>query len=126
MRILAYTTPARGHLYPVMGGLLELVRRGHAVTVLTLGGEVARVRREGLEAFPIEAAIEGRELDDHVATNPIGAVRRAVGTFLDRALLEVDDLRRAITAHRPELLLIDTNAWGAQAVADASGLPWAT
>jgi UDP:flavonoid glycosyltransferase YjiC (YdhE family) len=96
------------------------------VTVLTLGGEVARVRREGLEAFAIEAAIEGRELDDHVATNPIGAVRRAVATFLDRAHLEVDDLRRAITAHRPELLLIDTNAWGAQAAADASGLPWAT
>lgn len=126
MRILIYTTPARGHLYPVMGGALELARRGHAVTVVTLASEVGLVRRAGLEAVPISAAIEARELDDHVARGPIGAVKRALSTFLDRAELELEDLRRHLETVRPDRLLIDTNAWGAQALADASGLPWAT
>ena len=60
-RILVYTSPARGHLFPVIGA--------------------------------------GLELDD-------------VGT----ALRETD----------AEALLVDTNSWGAQAVAEASRLPWAT
>lgn len=126
MRVLVYTTPARGHLYPVMAGALELARRGHAVTVVTLGSEVELVRRAGLEAAPISSRIEGRELDDHVARGPIGAVKRAISTFLDRAELELEDLRRHLEATRPDVLLVDTNAWGAQALADASGLPWAT
>lgn len=126
MRILIYTTPARGHLYPVMGGALELGRRGHAVTIVTLASEVELVRRAGLEAVPIDPAIERRELDDHIARGPVGAVKRAIATFLDRAELEVEDLRRHLEATRPDVLLVDTNAWGAQALADASGLPWAT
>ena len=39
-RILAYTSPARGHLYPVTPILDELHRRGHEIAVRTLGSEV--------------------------------------------------------------------------------------
>ena len=31
-RYLVYTTPGRGHLYPIMPTLLELQRRGHSET----------------------------------------------------------------------------------------------
>lgn len=126
MKILIYTTPATGHLYPVMGGALELARRGHRVHVVTLAREVERVRQAGLEASAIDARIQSRELDDHVGSNPMASVRRAITTFLDRADWELEDLPRAIQSYRPDVLLVDTNAWGAQAVADASGLPWAT
>ncbi|TWG92641.1 MGT family glycosyltransferase [Nocardioides sp. J9] len=46
--------------------------------------------------------------------------------FVERGRFELDDLRSAITAEAPDVLVIDTNAWGAAAVADASGLPWAS
>ena len=30
-RFLAYTSPATGHLFPLVPGLLELIERGHEV-----------------------------------------------------------------------------------------------
>jgi UDP:flavonoid glycosyltransferase YjiC (YdhE family) len=33
MKILAYTSPSNGHLYPLIPTLLELRRRGHHIVV---------------------------------------------------------------------------------------------
>ena len=123
--ILVYTSPARGHLFPVLGSALELKTRGHTVHVRTLASEVERVRALGLSAEPIDQAIEARELDDWRAKNPLQALALAMSTFADRAKFEVDDLRNAITEAAADALVIDTNSWGAQAAAEASGLPWA-
>ena len=46
-RILAYTTPARGHLYPLTSILLELQTRGHDIRVRTLASAVAAMRDLG-------------------------------------------------------------------------------
>ena len=123
-RYLVYTTPARGHLYPVVPMLEELRRRGHSIAVRTLAGEVDLLRTLGFSAAPIAAAIEARPLDDWLATSQPGALALAARTFLDRAGHEIVDLRAAIAAERPEALLIDVNAWGATAAAEVSGLPW--
>ena len=124
-KILVYTSPARGHLYPLVPTLEELRRRGHAVTVRTLRAEVDRLRALGFEAQPIDAAVEAREIDDWKAKSPPGALLAACRTFLDRAEHEVGDLRRAIEQARPDVLFTDVNSWGAAAAAEASGLPWA-
>jgi MGT family glycosyltransferase len=123
--ILIYTSPARGHLFPVVGVALELRARGHTVHVRTLAPEVERIRSLGLSADPIAPEIEARELDDWRASNPLQAIDLAMRTFGDRAVAEVDDLLGAVRETRAEALLIDTNSWGAQAVAEASGVPWA-
>ena len=123
-RILVYTSPARGHLYPVLGVALELGRRGHEVHVKALAGEVDRVRGLGLHAAPIAPDIEAREMDDWRAGKPMQALELAIRTFADRAEAEVDDLRDAVSRAGATALLVDTNSWGAQAVAEASGLPW--
>ena len=125
-RILVYTSPARGHLFPVIGAGLELGARGHEVHVRTLAPEVNMVRSLGLSAEPIAAAIEARELDDWHGRNPMQALELAMKTFGDRGMLELDDVGTAIDVTGAEALLVDTNSWGAQAVAEASGLPWAT
>ena len=39
-RLLAYTSPARGHLYPIVPILLELQRRGHEIGLRTLASQV--------------------------------------------------------------------------------------
>jgi UDP:flavonoid glycosyltransferase YjiC (YdhE family) len=124
-RVLAYTSPARGHLYPVVPILDELSARGHAISVRTLPSELAALRERGFAAGPIAAPILAIEHDDWRARTPQAALRRALTTFARRAEHEIADLRVAIEAERPDLLLVDANTWGAAAVAEASGGPWA-
>jgi hypothetical protein len=47
-RILAYTTPARGHLFPVTPILDELHRRGHEIALRTLASQVPLMRDRGV------------------------------------------------------------------------------
>jgi MGT family glycosyltransferase len=124
--ILVYTTPARGHLYPIMDTALALAARGHRVAVRTLAAEIDVVHAAGLSASAIDPRIEACTMNDWQERSPLKSARRAVNTFVRRASIEVDDVRAAIATERPDLLLVDTNAWGAQAIAEASGLPWAT
>ncbi|MEO8843750.1 MAG: nucleotide disphospho-sugar-binding domain-containing protein [Kofleriaceae bacterium] len=124
--VLVYTTPGRGHLYPIMDTALVLAQRGHHVHLRTLAAEVDRVESAGLHATAISGAIESREPDDWQVRSPRARLERSLQTFIDRGPLEIDDLRSAIELVRPDLLLVDTNAWGAQAAAENSRIPWAT
>ena len=124
-RYLVYTSPARGHLYPIVPMLEELRRRGHEVAVRTLASEVQLLRNLGFDAAPIDPAIERREIEDWRARTPIGALQAALGGFFERARYDGADLRRAIEEERPDALLVDINTWGAMAVAETAGLPWA-
>ncbi|MDP1824408.1 MAG: glycosyltransferase [Archangium sp.] len=125
MKVLVYTSPARGHLYPLVPTLEELRRRGHQVAVRSLSTEVERVRALGFEAEPIDPAIEAREIDDWKSKFPPAALLAACRTFVDRGAHEVGDLRRAIARERPDVLFTDVNSWGAAAAAESSKLPWA-
>ena len=124
-RDLVYTSPARGHLYPLVPTLEELRRRGHGVAVRTLGSEVDRLGALGFSAGPIDPAIEELEHEDWKAASAPAALLAACRTFVARGAHEVADLRRAIAAERPEVLFTDVNSWGAAAAAEASGIPWA-
>jgi len=124
-RVLAYTSPARGHLYPLVPILDELRDRGHAVALRTLPSEVPAMRDRGFAAEPLAPAIVAIEPDDWQARTPTGSVRRALAMFARRAQHEVPDLAAALDAVRPDLLLVDTSTWGAAAVAEARGGPWA-
>ena len=125
-RYLVYTSPARGHLYPVVPTLEELRRRGHEVVVRTLASEVELLRNLGFEAAPIDPAIERREIEDWRARTPVGALQVGLRGFFERARYDGPDLRRAIEKERPDALLIDINTWGAMAAAETASLPWAT
>ena len=123
--VLAYTSPARGHLYPLVPVLLELAARGHDVRVRTLACEVELVRGLGLDARPIDPRIEARELDDWRGRSTQKRLARSVATFADRAPHDAADLRAALAAEQPDLVLVDVNSWGAQAAAEQWGGPWA-
>ncbi len=125
-KILVYTSPGRGHLYPIMDTALALARRGAHVHVRTLSGERATVEAAGLAVAPVDPRIEALEMTDWQLSSPVEKVARALSVFAARAAVEVDDLRRAVDEVRPDALLVDTNCWGAQAVAEKSDLPWAT
>jgi MGT family glycosyltransferase len=125
-RYLVYTSPARGHLYPIVPTLEELRRRGHEVVVRTLSSEVGLLRDLGFAAAPIDPNIERREHADWQARTSIGALQVTLHTFFERARYDGPDLRRAIEEERPDALLIDINTWGAMAAAESAAMPWAT
>jgi UDP:flavonoid glycosyltransferase YjiC (YdhE family) len=124
-RILAYTAPGRGHLYPLVPVVDELRRRGHEIALCTLASEIPLMRSRGFDAEPLGTAIE-HELDDYRARSPYGALKRALSALARRAGRDVPEMRSAIARAQPDALLVDVNCWGAQAVAEASGLPWST
>ena len=125
-RYLVYTSPARGHLYPIVPTLEELRRRGHEVVLRTLASEVELLRDLGFAAAAIDPAIERKEHADWRARTPTGALQANLHTFFERARYDGPDLRRAIEEDRPDALLVDINTWGAMAAAETAGMPWAT
>jgi MGT family glycosyltransferase len=125
-RILAYTSPARGHLFPVTPILDELSRRGHEIALRTLGSEVPRMQDRGFDATPISPRVEAIEHDDFGARNQHAALERSVKVFAARAEHDAPDLERAIADERPDALVVDIQCWGAMAAAEAWGGPWAT
>src|SRR5260370_21204864 len=125
-RILAYTSPGRGHLYPITPILDELRRRGHEISLRTLESEVPLALSRGFHAAPIRPSIEAIEHDDWRARSPRVALVHATRVFVARAQHEAPDLRQAIAEERPDALLIDINSWGALAAAEEWGGRWAT
>jgi len=125
VRVLAYTSPARGHLNPMMGPLLELQARGNRVQVRTLRSAVGAVRAAGLECEAIDPAIEAIGMDDHRSKLQVKAGERAFEVWAERARLEVDDFGSALAAVDPDLTVVDTTTFGAKAMAEREGVAWA-
>jgi MGT family glycosyltransferase len=123
--ILAYTSPALGHLLPISALLSELSRRGHTVHMRTLSTGVEIGQLLGFTADAIDPRIEGIELDDWKATNPVAALKLSVAAFARRAVHEVADLAEAVARVHPDALLVDVNCWGVLSAAEAGDIPWA-
>ena len=123
--ILAYTTPAKGHLYPLTSILLELQARGHDIRVRTLASEVQTMRGLGFGAEAIDARVAAIELQDWKHRSPQKALAASVSTFVARAEFDATDLRTAIAQEQPAAVLVDINSWGGLAAAEKWGGPWA-
>jgi MGT family glycosyltransferase len=125
MKILAYTSPARGHLYPLVTILDELAGRGHRIALRTLASQVELMSGRGFDTAPIAPVIEAIEHDDYGARMPPAKLKRGMATFGTRSKHEVADIEAAIDAEQPDALLVDCMTWGATAVAESWGGPWA-
>ncbi|TDF98065.1 glycosyltransferase [Paenibacillus piri] len=125
-RILAYTSPARGHLFPLIPILDELRHRGHDVMLRTLASQVELARSHGFDSAPIDCRIEEMAHDDFKARTARSALQSSVRVFCARAQFDAPDLRQAIAETRPDAVIVDVNCWGAVAAAEAWGGPWAT
>jgi MGT family glycosyltransferase len=124
--ILAYTSPALGHLLPISAMMSELASRGHTVHVRTLSTGVNVARRLGFTVDVIDQRIEAIQQDDWTGTNPVAALKLSVEVFSRRAVYEVADLADAVAGVRPDALLVDVNCWGALNAAEAGDVPWAS
>lgn len=122
--ILAYGSPALGHLLPVGALLAELAGRGHRVHARTMAAGVAAMGAIGVHAEPVDPEIEAIVSEDWRARNALGVLNLTIDVLCRRAVLEVRDLRRAVEAVRPDAIIVDANCWGAMSAADAGNTPW--
>lgn len=122
--ILAYGSPALGHLLPLSALLRELAERGHQVHLRTMAAEVTQMRRAGLHAEAVAAAIEAIAGQDWMAKNALAVLKMSIDVLCRRAVLEVDDLNAAIEQVTPDALIVDANCWGAMSLAEAANIPW--
>lgn len=122
--ILLYTSPACGHLYPMMDVAIELKKQGHNVIIQTLSSEKNTVETEGFQHIDISPEIEASPLEDYKKNNPVSQFKSAFSTWLYRAPHEIKDLQESYNRISPDLLIIDVNTWGAGAFAEAQGKPW--
>jgi MGT family glycosyltransferase len=124
-KILAYTMPATGHVYPLVPGLLELASRGHDVHVRTSPDALDALRAVGLDVSSVDPRILDVEVTDYLAESGRERLTNGLRDLMNRGRLDGPDLARAIDEHRPDVLLVDSTAYGAITHAEASGLPWA-
>jgi MGT family glycosyltransferase len=124
-RILAYTSPALGHQFPICAVLSELSRRGHTIHLRTLSTGAQTGQGLGFTTDAIDPRIEAIQHDDWKATNPRAALKLSVAVFGRRAVHEVPDLADAEARVHPDGLLVDVNCWGALSAAEAGSIPWA-
>jgi MGT family glycosyltransferase len=122
--ILAYTSPALGHLFPISALLSELSGRGHHIHLRTLSTGVETGRGLGFTTDAIDSRIEAIVHDDWKAPNIRAALKMAIDVFCRRAVYEVGDLADAIARVHPDALIVDVNCWGALSAADAGDIPW--
>jgi UDP:flavonoid glycosyltransferase YjiC (YdhE family) len=80
-KVLAYTSPALGHLLPISALMSELCRRGHIVHVRTFTRGVELAQRLGLTADAIDPRIEAIQHDDWKATNPLAGLKLSVAVW---------------------------------------------
>lgn len=122
---LAYTAPAAGHVFPLVPGLLALRERGHHVHLRTAAALVPALRAAGLDAEPVDPAVEAVRVGDHEERGGLGRLRRGYADLVDRARRDGPDLQAAIAATDPDVVIVDALAYGAQIAAERDGRPWA-
>jgi hypothetical protein len=123
-RLLVYTAPATGHVFPSTELVLELHRRGHE------GPRSHPVCRRGPPQSgpnscradrPAHRGQRARRLESFSPDRGASALATLVWTH---AKVEIVDLRGATDQVRPDALIVDANFQGGAAMAEASGLPW--
>jgi MGT family glycosyltransferase len=123
-RILAYTSPAIGHLFPLTPLLLELQSRGHDIHLRTLPSWVDQMRALGFAAEPIDPRVQSVPIRDYEARGPKQALAAVADVFSARGRFDGPDLAGAIEQVRPDAVVVAVNSWGAGFAAERWGGPW--
>lgn len=122
-RFLFYVSPAVGHTLPLVPGLLELQARGHTVHVRGMPSMVPVLRAAGLDASPADDRVLEVPVTDYQASTDADRLKAGQVDLIARGRFDGPDLDDAVASFRPDAVLVDVNAYGAQTRAEATGLP---
>jgi MGT family glycosyltransferase len=124
-RIIAFTIPSPGHLFPFVPILRELGERGHQVRVALAAGAAGMEEIGGVPVSQPPAAAPA--LRQVVVTDGRGGLAEAhAASYAENGEPAAALLEAVLAAEHPDFVLVDPMLWGAMAAAEASGLPWAS
>ncbi len=127
MRALFATFGSLGDLHPIVALGLELRRRGHRAAIVTSRYHRERIVDAGLDFFP--AAPDLRP-DDRALIQATMDERRGPEMVFKFMVADLPrtyaDIRRAIDAYAPDVLVTSELAYAGPVAADKVGLRWAS
>lgn len=131
MKILVSTMPYTGHFNPMQPIVKELVSRGHEVVWITGSNYAAKVEACGVRFIEMsqDAVLKAEDTQQPSST---GASSLAEGQkmmrkmFIDRIPAQVRDYQAALETFKADILLVEFCTFGAHALRDLTGLPYAT
>jgi MGT family glycosyltransferase len=127
-RILAFTVPAPGHLYPFVPILLALQQRGHSVRFGLPSQERESKKSKSVAGIRIRSMRlkSGAYPETTSAQQHAGARESKLEMFRVQGEPLAELLDRLIAEERPDVLLVDPVHWGPMLAAESSGIPWAS
>ncbi|MDI1463172.1 glycosyltransferase [Catellatospora sp. KI3] len=121
--IAFFNVPALGHLFPTLGVVRELVRRGHLVSYTATPDREAYVRAAGARVVPYRSTRPGDTDPDLRAPAREEHVGRSMLNFLTEAEATLPQFEPAFAADPPDLVLFDRIAFAGHLLALAHGVP---
>lgn len=120
-RILAFTLPAPGHLFPFVPVLEELRDRGHDIVLALPSDSPLEVATDRLfRSLHLEWSIPPQ-----LRQRPVGDANAVeLQTFAAYGAPMATALTTVLEQESPDFVLIDPIAWGAQVAAERSATPW--
>ncbi|WP_409464568.1 nucleotide disphospho-sugar-binding domain-containing protein [Amycolatopsis sp. GA6-003] len=114
-QVLFASVPAWGHVYPVLAGLAELVRRGHRVRCLASASFAAEIGKVA-ETVPYESPMDSAQAD-------LTDLGKVLPLLLKETRASYAALDNAVRAHRPDVLVADVLATSGWLLGRARGIP---
>jgi MGT family glycosyltransferase len=131
-RVLVATTPADGHVNPVLPVVRQLVRRGHDVRWYTGKAYHDRIRAAGATPEPMCAArdfggMSKREaFPDHANLTGLASFRAGMADiFYGTAVDQLADLRGILARFPADVIVSDDMCYGACFLREHTGIPQA-
>jgi MGT family glycosyltransferase len=115
--VLFASIPAWGHVYPVLEGAAELVRRGHRVSFLASPGFVREVQAV---ADPVKYDSPADSSDPRLVSQDMVEV---MSLMLEEARASFAAIERRVREDRPDLIIYDVMAWAGWAAGQAFDIP---
>lgn len=112
--IAVFCMPERGHVYPVLGLLRELVRRGHRVSCPTTEQFAEAIRSTGAEVVPYDTTFP--------AQLPPGLYDAARLVYTE-TVTTLPALQQHFEDDRPDVVLWDIGAWAGALIARRLDVP---
>ncbi|KAJ9165501.1 Glycosyl transferase (PdmS protein) [Coniochaeta hoffmannii] len=129
MKILIATQPFAGHFNPTQPVAKELVRHGHDVVWMTGPSYESRVTEVGARFVRMsdEAMINNDEMEPDPGTSGLAKIVSMLRKlFLDRVPAQVEDYQQLLETFPADILLVEFATYGAHALHDLTGMPYAT
>jgi UDP:flavonoid glycosyltransferase YjiC (YdhE family) len=129
MKVFIATMPFTGHINPMQAIARELIKRGHEVVWMTGKDFESKVAITGAHFRPTmasAAADVGPLGPDPGSSGLAAAISILRRLFLDRIPAQVEDYQAVLADFHADILLVDLTAFGAHALRDLKGIPYAT